>query len=636
MRSLFCCLLLAFCSLLAKAQDNYAVDLIPKELLPYASAVIRNQTTTVEVKDAGNTFYHIQKAITVLNSNGDDMARIVLFYDKANAIKNIKGTIYNEFGKPTGKFSEREFSDESAINGFSLYEDSRVKVYSPANGSYPYTIAYEYDIKSKQTLIVNDWEPNSQPGMAVEKSSYTFICKPDFTIRYKEINMPTKMVTGITKEGLKTYTWQANNIKALRNEPFSPPAETSLSRVKIAPKDFTYAGIKGSYSNWNDLGRWIYDNLLNGRQQLLPETVEQVKQLTKGITDDKEKARILYEYMQKKTRYISVQVGIGGFQPYSATEVDRLNYGDCKGLVNYTQALFNTAGITSWYCVVEAGSNKKISMLNDFASMDQGNHIILCLPFKNDTTFLECTSQKIPFGFLSGFTDDRTVLACTPQGGKLMHTPKYTATQNTQSRKAEFTLDATGNLTGDMQTVYSGTQYDNVEELVDEPFTEEVKTLQKMYSNISNMEINKIDLKQSKKPMPVSIENIKFKAAEFASADNGKLYFSLNPLNRLRPVKDVRNRINPVYINRGFTDEDEITYTLPAGYRLDTEPVRRNLSTPFGKFKASMTFADGKITYKRQIEIKDGTYTKDSYAELVDFYQKVADSDNYTVSLIKN
>ena len=633
MRKVFTVLLLLVTAL-ANAQVNYDVSLISKELLPYASAVIRDQSVYTEVKD-NNTLYHIKTAITVLNKNGDDIAHIAVWYDKSNVIKSIKGTTYNEFGKLTGKFSEKDFEDVNAANDFSLFEDSRVKHFIPSIGSYPYTIEYEYDVKSKQTLNFRDWEPNPHTGLAVEKSSFTFACKPDFNIRYKEINMPAKVNTGTNKDGLKTYTWQVSNLKALRSEPYSPLSETYLSRVKIAPQNFVYAGIAGSFTNWNQLGHWSYDKLLANRQALPPQTIEQVKVLTAGITDVKQKAKKIYEYMQGKTRYISVQVGIGGYQPFLAADVDKLNYGDCKALVNYTQALLKAANIDSWYCVVY-GDNSKVSILDDFASMNQGNHVILCLPIKNDTTYLECTSQKIPFGFLSDFTDDRTVLACTPEGGKLLHTPKYTSQDNLQIRKAGFTIDKDGALSGDMVTIYKGTQYDNPEELVGEPLTEQVKTLQKMYTNISNLSIEKLDIKQDKKQIPVATESIKLSARDFASADNGKLYFALNPVNKQRNIRDVRNRTNPVYINRGYTDEDEIVYTLPTGYHPDMEPLNINLTKPFGKFKMSATISDGKLIYKRRMELIDGTYGKESYHDLVEFYQTVADADSYNVTLVKN
>ncbi|MBL4674973.1 MAG: DUF3857 domain-containing transglutaminase family protein [Mucilaginibacter sp.] len=636
MKRVYSLLMLLLPAIVSKGQDNYAVNLISKDLLPYASAVIRNQSVITEIKDAGNTIYHIKKAVTILNKNGDDIAEIVVFYDKGNAIKSIKGSTYDEFGKLVNKFSEKNFEDNATSDGFSLYQDSRVKHYLPSIAAYPYTIEYELEMRSKQTLVLPDWRPIPEPAVAVEKSRYTFACKPDFKINYKEINMPAKMTVGATKEGLTTYNWEVSNLKAYRSEPYSPIAENYYSKVKVAPIFFSYSGIPGAYNNWNELGHWIYDNLLKGRREIPQTTKEQVKELTADLTDPKQKAKKIYEYMQGKTRYISVQIGIGGFQPYPASEVDRLNYGDCKGLVNYTQALLEAANIPSWYCVVEAGAGKKVSLLNDFATMDQGNHIILCLPFKNDTTYLECTSQKIPFGFLSDFTDDRTVLACTPEGGKLMHTPKYTAAQNLQTRNAQFNIADNGDMSGSMVTIYKGTQYDNPEKLVGEQFTEQVKTLRKMYNHITNLDIEKFNLKQDKLEMPVSIETIKLNAADFASADNGKLYFSLNPLNRSRSIKDVRNRTNPVYINRGYTDEDEITYTLPKGYHADIEPWNVSLNQPFGKYKASVSVADGELIYKRSLEIIDGTYDKDLYAKLVEFYQKIADNDIYTVSLVKN
>jgi len=629
-------IIFAFCLITLKlsAQKTYETALIPKDLLPYASAVIRENEVNVEVKDLDNTLIHVKTAITVLNKNGDDVAHMAVFYNKSMSIKYIKGIVYDEFGKQISKFSESTFSDESAAHDFSLFEDTRVKHYIPPVTQYPYTIVYEYEVRSKQSLNFNDWSPNSSPATAVEKSTYIFTCKPDFNIRYKEINLASKVVLSTDKSGLKVYTWQANNLKAFRPEPFSPDKESYLPSVKIAPENFEYEGIKGSFTNWKELGKWEYDKLLQNRQYIPEQTADHIKEITANITDPKLKAKKVYEYMQAKTHYISVQVGIGGYQPFLASDVDKLSYGDCKGLVNYTRALLKLVDIDSYYCVVEAG-DRKVSFLKDFASMAQGNHIILCIPFKNDTTWLECTSQKIPFGFLGTFTDDRVVLACTPQGGVLMHTPKYDASTNRQQRRADFTLNPKGELTGDMTTTFKGTQYDDRDYLFEESPTEQNKMIQKVY-NINNLTVQKLDIKQDKELQPTTTETVKFTARDFGIDESGKIRFNLNPVDHIgTPPRDVRNRVNDVYINDGYTDEDEITYTLPAGYRSTRTPFNVSINKPFGKYTATLATKDGKLVYKRSLQIIDGTYNKDLYPELIDFYEKVGEADRYGVILTK-
>jgi hypothetical protein len=627
-------LLCALLFIKAKAQQNYDASLIPKELKPYASAVIRNMELSTEVKDLNNTIYHVKQAVTILNKNGDDNADVVVWHNKSNQIRYIKGIVYNEAGKPVGKFSERDFQDVSAGSSTSMFEDSRVKHFQPAVIDYPYTVEYEYEVRSKQSLNFRDWRPVPSAGTAVEQSTYQFICKPDFNIRYKEINYPGKVATGIDKAGSKTYTWQVKGLKSIKDEPYSPNPEQFLTYVKVAPEKFAYEGYTGSFNNWSELGKWTYDKLLKTRTQLLPETVTRIKELTKDLTNPKLKAKKIYEYMQQKTRYISVQVGIGGFQPMLATEVDRLSYGDCKALVNYTQALLKAADIDAYYCVVESGS-RKVSLMPDFASMNQGDHVILCLPLKNDTTWLECTNQQIPFGFLGDFTDDRYVLACLPTGGKLLHTPKYTAQANRQTRKGTFTIDNTGELAGSMTTTFEGAQYDNREELIGEPYTEQVKSLQDIYP-VNNMEIRKFELKQHKAIAPVVTETIALKARDYATLNTDGLYFSINPVNRVaRAPKEVRNRTSNVYINRGYTDEDELTYNIPQGYRADKLPLSVSIEKPFGKFTATMTLSDGQLHYKRYLQVIDGTYSKESYEELVSFYQKITDADHYNVALVK-
>jgi Domain of Unknown Function with PDB structure (DUF3857) len=636
MRHLSICLCLLIMSTVAFAQNNYDASLISKELLPYASAVVRNEQVIIEVKDLDNTTYHVKKAITVLNKNGDDIAHMVIWHNKSNIIRYIKGRYYNEFGKIIGKFSESDFEDVNAANDFSLFEDSRVKHFIPSVTNYPYTIEYEYEIHSKQSLTFNDWEPNPQTGLAVEKSTFTFICKRDFNIRYKEVNIPGNVSISNNSEGFKTYSWQIQGMKAVRYEPYSPYNQTYLSSVKIAPEKFMYEGLSGSFTNWKELGKWVYDKLLINRTEIPTETAEHIKEITANIADPKFKAKKIYEYMQQKTHYISIQIGIGGFQPFLASDVDKLNYGDCKALVNYTRALLKTVNIDSYYCVVESGRQHKVSLLNDFASMDQGDHIILCVPFKNDTTWLECTSQQIPFGFLSDFTDDRTVLACTPDGGKLLRTPKYTTEENTEKRKANFVINETGELKGTMETVFKGVDYDDRQEEINDTPLKRIKDIEKKY-DINNLEIQKVEYKQFKSPHPVTTENIQLSARDYGLVSGGKFHFMLNSLKRIpMPLKEVRNRLNPVNINRGYTEEDEISYVLPKGYHVDEELLKLSIDKPFGNFTAVMTLNGDQLLYKRKLQMRDGTYSKDTYQDMVDFFQTVYDADGYNVALVKN
>jgi hypothetical protein len=283
-----------------------------------------------------------------------------------------------------------------------------------------------------------------------------------------------------------------------------------------------------------------------------------------------------------------------------------------------------------------ADPDRKMSLLNDFASMDQANHIILCIPFKNDTTWCDCTSQTIPFGYLGDFTDDRTVLACTPEGGKILHTTKYTAANNLQQRKADFNLTAEGTLSGEMTTIFKGVQYRDRDELIEESLKEQLKSIPKYYL-IANLDIEKLEFKQDKSLDPVTTEHIALNAPEYASADDGKLNLLLNATNRTyHPPKQVMNRKTDVYINEGYTDEDEIVYTLPAGYHSESNGLDVALKTPFGNFKATSIIKDGKLIYKRKIEVIDGTYPKDTYQDLVDFYRSVVDADAYTITLTKN
>ncbi|WP_207534242.1 DUF3857 domain-containing protein [Desertivirga arenae] len=616
----------------AFAQTNYAVSSIPKNLLIKAGAVVRAYDEEIRVNDLTDVVYHTKFAVTILNESGRSEGRMRFYYDKISQIKSIKGSIYNEFGLPVGKFGEKNFQDQS-ISDYSLYLDDRVKHYNPAVTTYPYTIEYEVEIKTKQSLFFPSWVPVNSTAVSLEKSSLKFICPIDFKLRFKEYCFSGKH-SETTEGNTKMLSWEINNIAALRDEPYSPDYDKFLPMVKLAPENFAYKGIKGSFSNWAEYGRWMSETLLKGRDVLTEQTRQEILELIKNAVTPKEKAKLVYQYMQKKTRYISVQIGIGGYQPFPAAEVDRLGYGDCKGLVNYTKALLNVAGIESYYCVVYAGSFRR-NIEDSFTSLNQGNHVILCLPFKSDTTWLECTSQHSPFGFLGDFTDDRVVLACTPEGGKLMRTPKMETKENAQIRTAELTISAQGAVTGKLTTQFSGAQYDNHDELLNEPYEEQVKKIGDLYPKLT-FQTTQLQYKKLEDPKPSTIENLSFISNDYCSLVDGKLLLPINKLNVFdRVPKEVRNRLNAVYINRSWYDEDLITFNLPENYNTTFPAEKRIVDKAFGKYTCDISYSGNKIIYKRTLQLNDGTYPAEQYADLVNFFQEIHELDTGIITLVR-
>src|SRR5690606_9631979 len=256
-----------------------------------------------------------------------------------------------------------------------------------------------------------------------------------------------------------TIQYVVSNIPALKYEEYAPSITKFTPYVKFALSKFHLEGVNGNASSWAELGNWINRDLLAKTDELPESTKQTVRDLVKDVTDPIEKSRIIDQYVQNKTRYVSIQLGIGGWKPMLAKDVDRLGYGDCKALTNYTKALLESIDVTSYYTVIYSNHDKQ-SMTEDFFSM-QGNHIILALPDGDNMNWLECTSQITPFNFLGDSTDDRLALVIKPEGGELLRTHIYDTPKNIQFSKAEYTINESGKLIANIDIKTKGIQYDN-------------------------------------------------------------------------------------------------------------------------------------------------------------------------------
>jgi len=326
--------------------------------------------------------------------------------------------------------------------------------------------------------------------------------------------------------------------------------------------------------------------------------------------------------------------GIGGWKPMFVKDVDRLGYGDCKALSNYTKALLNAVDVPSYYTKLY-GSSDKQNIESDFVSQ-QGNHIILTIPNGDNYLFLECTSQDDPFGYQANFTDDRDVLIIKPDGGEIIRTKNYENKDNTQISKGNYSLSEKGEYSGKIAIVSEGSQYGLKFHLETTPPTEREAHYKEYWGNISNLKINKTTFSNDKEKVSFT-ENMEISADNYGKISNGKMIFVVNAFNQYTgSIKRVRNRKTPFEIQRGYYDTDEISVGLPAGFSIESTPQNFELNTKFGEYKTEIIKKDNtNLIYKRSIFIKKGLYKNTEYDEYRLFMEQISKNDNAKIILTK-
>jgi len=609
------------------AQDlNYSFDLLDKNLTKNANAVVRFDEMTIDLESKKQLNITRKKAVTVLNEKGSKHAMAYVGYDNNRKVKDIQVIIYDASGKELDKIKEKKFKDVSAVDGSTLYSDSRYKYYHYTPVQYPYTLELTYEVSTENTgEIPPAWYFLNDFMVSTEKSNVRInFSTADLKPILKEKNLEGVEIS--KKETFNSILYEAKNIGALKEESLSPTFRQVVPQLLIRPVHFNYEGYDATVNDWNDLGKWMYGNLLKDRGELPMATKSKVKAMVEGVDDDLEKAKIIYKYVQNNTRYISVQVGIGGIQPIEAIEVDRVKYGDCKGLSNYTKALLEAVGVKAYYTHVEAGKDK-IDFEEDFPDLAQGNHVILAIPYQGQYYWIDCTSQVHPFGFVGDFTDDRKVLIIKPDGGEIVSTPSYTNEQNQQLTEGTYTLHESGSITGSVTIHTKGIQYDNHFGLKEQPQDNIEKYYKNYWDNINNLNIKTYKFQNDSDTVAFT-EQVAVDATNYASKSGTRLLFAANAFNKNKYVPNrYRNRKLPFEIQRGFLDEDKFTIEIPEGYIIEAIPEAVSIENKFGTYAIDFEEADGKILLKRKFFIKQGHYPNTEYTAYRDFMKAVTKFD---------
>lgn len=607
---------------------KYPASAIPEELKKNANIVVRRDEMTYKIISKNRGAEHVHYVVTILNSAGQRRAKLNFFYDRLAKLSNLSAFVYDAEGNVIRKVKNNEITDRSAFDGYSLYSDSRIKSIDLSQSTFPYTIEYEYDRDYDYLYDFGGSWILSEEKASVQYASYQLLYPESLTPRYKLQNIDAKPKHEKLSNGMESLFWSFENVKPIELEPFGPNSRDIFPRIFAAPGIFEYEGYEGNMSSWKEFGKW--NLLLNkGRDELPQVTKDKIKSLTANLPSPEAKVKALYEYLQSKTRYVSIQLGIGGLQPFDALTVDKNGYGDCKALSNYMVAMLKEVGIKGYYTTINSGRENDVNVVVDFPS-HQSDHVIVAVPLKEDTIWLECTSQTNPFGYQGSFTSDRKALMITDEGGVLVNTTRYATEQNVQSRTADVYLEANGNAKSTIRTRYAGLQYENdyLNFMVDRQYDDQKKWVRENTA-IPAFDINNFSISSSKSRNPTAVVKLDLTLNRLASVSGKRLFLTPNLMNRSTYVPEkIEARKTNVVIKKGYVDLDTIRYHLPDEIYPEFvhEPV--TITSRFGEYQASFTVDQGSLVYVRKIVMRKGEFPAESYSELIEFFRSINKADN--------
>jgi len=558
---------------------------IPDSLKYSSNAVVLNEEQHTELHNQESYTSYYRATITVLNEKGSDYLNLSIYYsDGSDQIKDVKCSIYDEQGNLIKSINKKDLSDYAAGDGVSIITDSRLKHWSYETNNYPVTIDYSYTRTSSNTLFIPRWYPIPDYDVAVVKSSYSITTNDE--LRTYEQNMERypsiAQVAGV-------YTMK--NQPSINSEQYGPGRFEIFPTLITNPRKYNYEGNNGQHEDWDEFGQWMYERFLAPKKLKNQHIIRPMLDKYVGeTTDTREIIQKVYKYVQDNTRYISVQLDDGGFNPIDPNSTHRNQYGDCKGLTLYTQCLLDLYDIKSNYTVVRAGSYHPAGFINDFASSYPGNHIILNIPTSSDTIWLDCTSHHNPFNYLGTFTDDRNVLVIENGASHIEKTPAYT--HENSHMNEQITFDLYGDLQLDVKQ--SGAKV-KLKQLSDVNYNQDKSGIALDY---------KVDLAD----IIESAGSYTFVPMQLAQLDIPML------------PKD-KNRQSDISFPRGYEHAQTIQINKPqeAYTKLSVEQTATSIDTPYGTFVLETTETETAYEIKRSFTLYKGRYDNSQYEKIKTF-----------------
>jgi hypothetical protein len=544
----------------------------------------------------------------------DDLSRWPVFYDEGDRVEHVRAWTLLPDGRVRRFVEEEDVVDLPAVSGAAVFEDRRMRLVTAPGAGVGSTVLFEHVVRhvldlGAHHMVVGGDRPVVLARMALQ-------IPPGWSHHAVGTGSPPPDRAD-TPQGV-VLTWR--DLISSPPEPLSPPSAELGAGAWV--RWWAPDGSRG-FSDWDAVGRWS-----EGLAQPVLAAAGGLDALPAARAPDHAGALLdaitaAFTYASREVRYVSIQIGLGGYRPHTPDAVVAHRFGDCKDKATLLRAFFRRWGLDARAVLVRTRHGGRV--LADIPSPAQFDHMIvgvvlpegvgadlwsaIPVPGVGRMLFLDGTQSGGSPWALREDVQGTLALVTGAERSPLVVLPLQPPQTSGERRRVEALAGPEGELVrAALVTRWSGTTAAAARSLHGSGSREESRTategeLQETYPGASLVE-HRI----------VGIDDPASDLVEEATLSGGRLGRRVGGLLVIEPGRGAPGVLRAGLpagprrerLDLGAPRESalEVHIDLPQGWVPESLPRAASLTTEAMEATASWTHGEGRLTYSRTVRLR--------------------------------
>ena len=443
----------------------------------------------------------------------------------------------------------------------------------------------------------------------------------------------------VVKDNRGRYTFDTTDVPPIPTDDWMPPLNSINWRV-----EFYYTQYSSGSEFWQKEGkRWAKET------EEFADTTKTLRSAAQGLVGpsdtDEQKARKIYDAVMKleNTSFIREKSEAEKKkekikQIKSAEDVWNQKSGSDDDLALLFVALARGAGLQAY--PMQVVNRTRAIFDQTYLSLSQLDDYIAIVMVGGKEIYVDPGQKGCSFGLLSWKHTLSGGLRMTASGVNYGTSPSLTYKETTLTRVANLVIDPSGNITGTARFIMSGQEALHWRQLVLENDESEVK---KQFNEAIRAYVP--DGVQADFDHFLALDDYNsnlmaiVKLSGAIGSATGKRVFLPGVFFESRanhPFVAEDKRTVPVDVHYPKLDQEDVTYSLPAGFTVESAPQAANVGWPdHAMMKIKTTAGENSVEVERLLAYNYTILDPKDYGNLHDFYQKASAADQQQIVLTR-